>query len=419
MTAPVVATLAHAVALGAVLVGNGFLTLALVLAGPPRAPRALAAVDGDAPPDLAVVRPLHGPDASGGRNNAALLGQRYGGATGFVFVASQAHDPGLVAAREAHGADPRVSFLVSESRLDTTDKAAGMIAAWRATTAPFIAFCDADMCLGPDDLAACMALFDEPDVAGVFAPALHLPSTVTQRLLAMIASGDKLITVRALERVGCLRLMEGGLMVVRRAALEATGSIDVLRGTVADDLRLATVLAAAGFRLRAGPAILHAQAACGFAGLARQYHRWMRCQRVESPGLLGLQLALHAVVVPLIAWLLDPTSRRAALLVVASLVWRLGLTAVVERSQLRPHGLRLGGWILLRPVADLLHFAACAAAFAVPSVRWGGRTYRFDRRAAPRPRTKTPPRWAVARRRAAVGPAIPASEFERAPEVQP
>ncbi len=389
MRTALLADVATAAAWVAVLVGNGFLTLALFLSQlsrreavgrAPIEPCSRDRIAAGAGALVAVIRPLYGPDLSGGRNNASLLAQRIGGGIEFVFVASRRRDPGLTAARAAHGAEARASFLVSENRDDTTDKVAGMAAGWHATTAPFVAFCDADVHLDPDDLAACLALFDADDVAGVFAPVLHVPTTGLQRLLAMVASGDKIVTVRALERMGRLGLMEGGLMVLRRAALEAAGSVEVLRETVADDLRLAAVLTGAGFRLRAGPVIRHAQEACGAAGLARQYHRWMLCQRVESPRLLVVQLGLHAVVAPLAAWALNPTSVLAATLLAVSLLWRIAVTAAIERTQLRPHGVRLGWWVLLRPLADLLHVAACVAAFAVPSVRWGERTYRFKRR---------------------------------------
>jgi hypothetical protein len=389
VTTALLVDVATAAAWVAVLMGNGFLTLALFLSRPSVCASVGRAPLEPSPPDrigsgpsasVAVVRPLYGPDLSGGRNNASLLAQRIAGGVEFVFVASRQRDPGLMGARAAHGADRRASFLVSESLDDTTDKAAGMAAGWRATTAPFVAFCDADVHLDPDDLAACLALFDADDVAGVFAPVLHVPTTGLQRLLAMVASGDKIVTVRALEGMGHLRLMEGGLMVLRREALEAAGSIEVLRETVADDLRLAAVLTAAGFRLRAGPVIRHAQESCGAAELARQYHRWMLCQRVESPRLLVVQLGLHAVVAPLAAWALHPTSVPAATLLAFSLLWRIAVTAAIERTHLRPHGVRLGWWVLLRPLADLLHVAACVAAFAVPSVRWGERTYRFKRR---------------------------------------
>jgi ceramide glucosyltransferase len=383
-----VVLLIDALAVAAVVAGNGFLTLALalswahagrpadrVIGHPGMGPRGPGV--GAAPPAIAVIRPVHGPDASAGRANEALLAQLYAGAIEFVFVASRADDPGLAASRAAHRSDPRVRWILSATRDDTTDKASGMIAGWHATSAPLVAFCDADVLLDAETLAQCVALFDADDVGGVFSPALHAPATGLQRLASMVTSGDKLVTVRALDRLGLLTFMEGGLMVVRRAAV---GPIDVLRETVADDLRLASVLRAAGYRLRAGPANWHAQPPGDAASFARQYHRWMACQRVESPGLLVIQLLFHALLLPLLAWAVEPASAFGPALLGASVAWRIGVTLAIEHHVLRAGGLRLGWWVLARPAADLVHVAACVSAFAVSSVRWGGRTYRFSRR---------------------------------------
>jgi len=371
--------LADTMAVAAMLVGNGFLTVASILAWSSRVDcrsRDLSTVTEPlaapgAAPSIAIIRPLYGPDASGGSNNAALMRQRYAGELAFTFVASRARDPGLLAARAAHAGDPRVTFIVSEESDDATDKASGMIAGWRATSAPFIAFCDADVHLDPDTIARCLALFDADDVAGVFAPALHMPATGLQRLVATINSGDKVVTVRALDRMGHLRLMEGGLMVVRRSALDAVGSIDVLRETIADDLRLASVLTAAGYRLRAGPVIRHAQDAGNLVSLARQYHRWMLCQRVESPLAAGCAVESSRDRPAPLRMGASSVNRLPLIVLGTSVLWRVALTAVIERIHLRPHGLRLGWWVLARPLADLVHVAACAAAFLVPTVRWG------------------------------------------------
>lgn len=379
-------------ALVAVLIANGFLTVVYFLArraSESTSPTSDGAptLDGEKlPPPVAFVRPLRGLGSAAAAAHRSLLEQTYAGPLEIIFASTSSKDPGLTFARSAYKNNAIVSCISAEERPSTfSNKAANMIAGWHATSAPFVAFCDADIILDPNVIKECMARFDAPDVGAVFAPALHVGHDLLSQLSTQISSGDKLAVARAYDHFGAVNFMEGGLMIVRRNALEEAGGIEVLEGALADDLRLAMTLRDQGFTLRAGPTIRHdLPRAPGRRRLAswawaQQYHRWMVCQRAENPGLLWPQIAFHPIVLPLIACALAARTWLAWGLLVGSAAWRVALTLFADRKLMAPLGLRFGGWALARPVADLLHFAASVSAYLVFTVNWDHRRYRLGR----------------------------------------
>ena len=377
-------TLVLAAALLAVLVSNGFLTVVLLVArrGSPTSPKSCGPASGapDIAPAVALIRPIRGLEPGAEIANRSLLHQTYHGGLQVLFASTSRDDPGLALARAHHEHDPGVSCLVAGSAPDAfSDKARNMIAGWRATSAPFVAFCDADISLAPDTIARCRARFDTPEVGAVFAPVLHVGHDVPGRLTMQLSTGDKLAIARAYDRFGALNFLEGGLMVLRRTAVEQAGGIDAVAGALADDLRLAGMLRRQGFSLRAGPVITHDIPAAGLAAWARQYHRWMVCQRAENPGLLWPQILLHPLGLPFAACVAAPSMVLPWALLLASVAWRVALTTAMDHALTRPEGVRFGWWAAARPLADLLHLSVCVAAYLLPVVRWRGRTYRIGR----------------------------------------
>lgn len=366
-----------AYAIVAVFVGNVLLSL-FVIAGKPNT---RADDRGDVRPPLAIIRPVRGVHPRSKAANRALVRQRYRGELTWCFVATRSNDPGLEQARREHDGERNVGFGVSHARMDAIDKASNMIQGWKASRIPFVGFCDSDIELKPDALQRAMAAFDDPRVAAVFAPVLYRPSSLVQRISALVVSGDKLVTVRALDRVGLLAVMEGGLMIVRRSAVEQIGPIDeILSETIADDLRLATVLTGRGARIRVADPVVHPQNDAPLVDLLRQYHRWMVCVRSERPSILLVQVLLHPVAVPLLALLSAPTSRVAWTLLVITVSWRVALSVAIDRRIADADATRANAWCFARPIADLLHFSVGVAALAWPRVNWAGREYSFRRR---------------------------------------
>ncbi len=361
-----------------VLAANGLLTAVCLIAR--RVSKRGAQVRGVAE-GLAIVRPLRGSAAASTVSNGSLLAQDYREIDEIVFVASRPEDEGLRLARSQHGADPRVTCTIAPAVPGkTTDKARNMVAAWGSTKSPFVAFCDADIVLPEWLVRRCMERFDHPNVGAVFAPVVHCFEGGLGVLLAQLASGDKLAAIRAFDRLGVLGVLEGGLMILRRSAVDHIGGIQVIVGTIADDLRLGTELQRGGFRLHAGPTIRHEVGRASFAQMVAQYHRWMVCQRSERPSLMWPQLLFHPVVLPLIVLALTHLSPAAWAILAGSLAWRVALTLGIERSIVRSAGLRFGWWSLARPIADLVHFTFGVSAYLVPFVSWGGVRYQLGPR---------------------------------------
>ncbi len=360
----------------AVLVFHGLRLVATVIAAR-RAPAKLCpAADGAS---VTVVRPFIGIDEDGRAKHLTLLRQRYRPLE-VVFACESEQDAGIPAVRAACDEERGRGRLVlagSDASIGS-GKARNMIAGWRASRSPLVAFCDADIALDPDDVGRCVALFEDPRVGAVFMPCLFDAPGIAGRLVMFTATVDSSVLVQAAARIDRLPLLQGGLMVIRRSALEAAGGIEVVADAIADDMRLGRVLRRAGFVLRATEQpIVHRSGREGPLAWAARYHRWMMCQRSEAPGGFWLMLALHPLVAPLLAALAVPAPLRPiawTLLGLGSLV-ELAYTAFVERRFLRPDGLRLGWWVLARPVADLAHFALCLAALVWPVVSWRGRRY--------------------------------------------
>ena len=56
--------------------------------------------------------------------------------------------------------------------------------------------------------------------------------------------------------------------------------------------------------------------------------------------------------------------------------WRVLQAAFVDLLLLRPHGVKLGGWCLLLPLADVLYGVVLLVTLLVPVVHWRGRWFR-------------------------------------------
>jgi hypothetical protein len=193
----------------------------------------------------------------------------------------------------------------------------------------------------------------------------------------LTATVDASVLIRATAASDGLPFLQGGLMMIRRSALEACGGIEVVADAISDDLRLARVLRQAGYVLRAteGTLVHHTPRESAGAWLER-YHRWMVCQRTEAPVGFWLMLCLHPLVVPLLALAAAPEhATTLAAIAAGGLLVELAYSAWVDRRILRPLGLGLGARVLWRPLANLVHFAVCVAALAYPIVHWRGRRY--------------------------------------------
>jgi ceramide glucosyltransferase len=329
---------------------------------------------------LVIVRPFRGADVDAKRKHETLVSQTYAPSE-VIFVCDSPNDPGVPDAMAACALAPSRARLLfaAEDATVVSGKALNMIAAWNAAPdAELVAFCDSDLALDPDDVGRCIALLDEDPRAGAaFVPCLFDAEGPIGRMIVLTATVDGSVFIRASGVRGDTPILQGGLVVVRRDALERAGGIRVVADAIADDLRLGRALREAGFTVRATThEIVHSTPREGMLSWSERYHRWMTCQRTDNPRAFFAMLLLHPLVLPLVAAAASPTHR-------AAMLWATGVSAVfeslftlgVERMLLRPRGIRLGAWILARPLATIVHFVFCVAALFYPIVTWRGRRY--------------------------------------------
>jgi ceramide glucosyltransferase len=332
----------------------------------------------DGPP-VTVIRPMRGEDRDAVENHRSLIEQQYGRLR-VVFATGVEGDAAVVAARAAcRDAAARVTVLaVDPGENGLSDKGRKMIAAWATTPDPFIAFSDSDLNLRRDALARCMQQFDTDDVGAVFAHCIVVADGILGRLSTLTIAADGYAFLLGTARSNCALFLEGGFMVLRRGAVDAAGGIAQVGNAIGDDTRLGRALRQAGFRLRlADFTLIHRTSRERPSAWAARYRRWLMCHRAEATSGFYAELFLNPTAVPMMLALVAPTAYRSAVLdvLVVGAACRVAIAACMDSLLLERHGIRLGWWVVLRPLADLVHFVFCLSVLVAPWVRWRGIKY--------------------------------------------
>ncbi len=327
---------------------------------------------------VSLVTPLHGRRGGDSRRHATLLAQNYRPLE-LVFVTEAPNDSALSAATEAslHAPVP-VSIVTNAGRIPQGHgKAKNMIAAWHATSSPIVAYCDADLELRPDDLGACVAALEaDPAIGAAYAPVIFVADDLPGRLASQTATIDGHALILASAHFRCSPFLLGGLMVLRRSAVEEAGGIECVADALADDARLRRVLGRAAREVRVADCIIvHRSVGDGWRGWASRSHRWMLGQRHEAALHFWTSLICHPFAVPCAYLAAAGPGPDALVIILGGIAARIASSAVVSALLLRQHGVGLGLWCFARPLAELAHLASCVAAVAWPFVRWHGRTY--------------------------------------------
>lgn len=373
----------------AALLPSALLSVALLLAML-RARRRIA-IQTRTGPSVHLVRPLCGREEAADEKNLSLLQQDYAPLT-VSFVAESELDLGLKDARRLCDAEGRATCLTARDVSAVSGKARNMIAGWHSSTSDLVGFCDSDIALSARDIGNCVSALLEARAAAAFAPCLFDAPGPWGRLAMHVATVDKYVLAEAGAALGLVPCMEGGLMLVSRAALDAAGGIEVINGTLADDLRIGRALRAQGFRLGIAAApVIHRSKSESARVWARRYLRWSICRRTETPWFQLLALALNPIVVPLAVGILC-SSAPTLVLMVLGIVWRIGYSHVVSRRLLAPHGVQMRAWCWARPVTELLDAAFIAFAFVTRSLVWRDRAYCIDFRGRVTRAERRPPR---------------------------
>lgn len=338
---------------------------------------------GNAPP-LTIVRPLRGLEPDAAACHMSLFEGDYQPAT-VLFVVEDVEDPAVQGVQPVLERYPnRARLLVSTPTPGVlSEKVRNMITGWEAADTPIVGFCDSDIKLGREHLAACMHEFADPAASAVSVPIVYDAEGPVGRMSMLIKTVDNATFVRSAVYTGVGTVTLGGLMIFRRDDLDAVGGVAPLGDALADDLRAGERLEAAGYQLRLGDAVMvHSSGPeTAWSCLAR-HHRWITSIRTELPLFFWLQLALlNPVAATLVAAgvLSAAGSDRAFAawaIFAASAAVRTASAFAIDRILLWPHGVRLDAWCLARLPADIMYLLILVATLVFPFVYWRGRWFR-------------------------------------------
>ncbi|MDH3228706.1 MAG: glycosyltransferase [Alphaproteobacteria bacterium] len=369
----------------AAVFANGMFVVALLVIGikrrqkPSRRRRNL-----DGLPALTIVRPLRGLEENAEACHASLFEGLYKPAA-VLFVAESFDDSAVEGVRPILERYPdRAQLLVSEPAPHILSaKVRNMIAGWEAARTPLVGFCDSDILLGREHLAACMEEFSEPLVSGASLPIQYVADGLFGRLSMLIMTIDNATLVRTASYTNFGSAILGGLMIFRRSSLDAVGGPAALGDALADDLRAGELLDRAGYRIRVADAVLvhHSGPESAWSVLAR-HHRWLTSIRTEVPLYFWCQVLLLNPIAPTIV--------AAGVLSIAGSHWataawgvfagsaaaRTATAFAIDRALLRPQGVGLGAWCLARLPADIMYLLVLSMTLIFPFVYWRGRWFR-------------------------------------------
>jgi ceramide glucosyltransferase len=227
------------------------------------------------------------------------------------------------------------------------------------------------MIVGPDYVAAAVALLEEPSVgAATFLYHGIANRTVASRLAAVAINTQFLPQVVVALWFGVAQPCFGATIAIRSEVLRRIGGLRPFTDVLADDFAIGKAVREAGFDVAVSPASIgHACLEAGaIATLSRQLRVARTIRLIEPIGYIGT-VATHPVALAMLAALLGASE--AGHLIVCALACRFILCACVQHAFGLP---RQPFWLI--PLHDLVAFAIYLAAFAGTTVTWRGYRYR-------------------------------------------
>ncbi len=329
-------------------------------------------------PRVSILKPLSGLD-DGLAENLASFARLRGVSYEVILSAARADDPAVHVARQVMRRFPASPFRLVVGGPDrprvTNRKVERLAAARHLAAGEILLVSDSNVRVAPDDLAATVALFDDPAVGcvsnlfvgdgarslGACIDSLHLLTFVLPGSALAAASG-----------VPCV---VGKSMALSRRALEAIGGFEAFLSVLAEDQAIGVAVRNAGFSVVVSPVVVRNVVISRSLGaaLARQA-RWNKIRWSFSKSLYTGELLLNPFPVSLLACGAATLAAPASLFPFAAAAGLLSLVRIVQTATLaRLTGARLpAGHLLLLPLKDLLQFGAQFVPYVSYEVRWHG-----------------------------------------------
>jgi len=366
----------HIAALVSVL-GCIYLIGAILLIGrfvhrPSPAPRAPG-------PSVTILKPLHGAEHGLLENLTSFCTQNYAGPVQIVFGVQDPADPAIAVVEQlrANHSAARLDLVVDLAEHGLNRKVSNLVNMSKHIEHEIVIVADSDMQADPDYLARVVAALGQPGIGAVTC-LYHGSATpaLWARLAALGINAHFLPGVVVGLGLGLAHPCFGSTIALTRETIDDIGGFIGVADCLADDYAIGAALRARGLKILVSPITIgHLCAEMSARDLWHHEVRWARTIRSIDPvGYLG-SIVTHAFPWALIATAIGLASLGPVIgagLVVASLLFRLGLLRRVERA----FGLPPQAYWLV-PLRDLLSFAVFGSSLFGESARWKDRLYRF------------------------------------------
>jgi ceramide glucosyltransferase len=339
-------------------------------------------------PGVSLISPLRGSEAGTADNLRSFFRQDYPGEFEVLIAIEEESDSAASTAQkvldEFPGHEGRIVYSGFQPGR-AMGKNSNMIAGFRAGRHPILAFCDADVCLGPTFLKAAVAEIGRPEIGLAFPPPLFRGFQNAAAALYGLAYNPVSILVHgAMASRHRLKTAIGAVMLIRRDVFEAIGGEALLEAqNVGIDILLARAVRHAGYRLflLRDPVFMQLPRQ-SFKGLWLHFHRWFVTILHYYPRLAIFFLFFGFPLVWACLNLSISVHRGGSAIPAAALV---GAVIGLEASTMASINVRWLGdktwarylWVVL--IFEPIFFPIFLSSLVFKKIRWRGRTWRVAR----------------------------------------
>jgi len=336
-------------------------------------------------PDVSILKPVKGVDACMYAGLASHCRQQYAGHFEILFGVSSADDPAVGEIERLRREFPQcaIRLIVCPERLGTSGKVSNLVQMLGEAKYDYVLINDSDIRVSRNYLTRVMARFADPKVGMV--TALYRGRTAADggaltlwaRLEALGIATDFMAGVLAARKLeGGIRFGLGSTLAVSRTALAASGGLEPLVDSLADDYEMGARIAQAGYKVElCGEVVETAVPAYGLRGFCEHQLRWARTLRnARRWGYLGLGTTycipwavLNCVASGFALW--SFTLLSLVVLARVAVALAVGVGVLGDAQVLRD--------IWLLPLRDFFGLGFWAWSYASDTIVWRGERFRL------------------------------------------
>ncbi|MGH7952650.1 MAG: glycosyltransferase [Limisphaerales bacterium] len=340
--------------------------------------------DSNFSPDISILKPLKGCDATTAESLQSWFNQDYSGQTQILFGVTDINDPVCKIVEELLKKNPNCNghlFICGDS-IGANAKVSTLVQLERLAKHELILISDADVRVSRDFLANFVAPLRDPKIALVNCfYRLANPTTAAMQWEAVAVNADFWSQVLQSQSLKPLDFALGAAVLLRRAALAQIGGFAPLTNCLADDYQLGNRIAQKNYRIALCPVVVDCwNAPMNWCDVWKHQLRWARTIRVCQPFAYSFSILSNATFWPLLWLVVSLVSKKTFCAPLAALVFLLIRIAIAQNLQRRftPER-KLISPFWLAPVKDLLQTMIWLCAFAGNTIVWRGREMKLRR----------------------------------------